>query len=120
MPVMASKERTPGGHGDVIERPVEKTEAKTQEPELFAVFLLNDDYTTMEFVVEVLEAVFLKSPAEANGIMMHVHQHGKGLAGIYPYEVAETKAATTRELARANGFPLEVTVEPAPAGRNEG
>ncbi len=94
--------------GDVLERPDEKT----VEPELWKVFLLNDDYTTMDFVVEVLEAVFHKSPAEAHGIMMHVHINGKGLAGVYPFEVAETKVAAVAELAQGAGYPLQADMEP--------
>ena len=76
------------------------------------VLLLNDDYTTMEFVVEILENVFHKQPAEAYRIMMAVHTQGKGLCGVYPHEVAETKVATVIELARENGFPLLAAMEP--------
>ncbi|HEV2984821.1 MAG TPA: ATP-dependent Clp protease adaptor ClpS, partial [Vicinamibacterales bacterium] len=61
------------------------------EPALYKVVLLNDDYTTMEFVVHVLETVFQKSPAEAYRVMMQVHLNGRGIAGVYPWEVAETK-----------------------------
>ena len=102
-------ERLTGTEGEVLERPDEKID----EPELWNVFLLNDDYTTMDFVVEILEAVFMKSPAEAHGIMMHVHLHGRGFAGAYPHEVAETKLATVRELAQEAGFPLRAEMEPA-------
>ncbi len=94
---------------EILERPEERTE----EPELFNVYLVNDDYTTMDFVVEVLETVFLKSPSEAYGIMMTVHMQGRGLAGVYPFEVAETKVATVAELAQQAGFPLQATLEPA-------
>ena len=75
--------------------------------------LLNDDYSTMDFVVHVLESVFQKSPAEAYGIMMQVHVNGSGLAGIYPFEIAETKADTVRTKAREAGFPLRAAVEEA-------
>lgn len=95
--------------GEVLERPEEKTE----EPELYNVYLVNDDYTTMDFVVEILEAVFLKAPSEAYGIMMTVHLQGRGLAGVYPFEVAETKVATVQELAQEAGFPLQAAMEPA-------
>ena len=91
----------------------ERIETKKQEPTQFKVVLLNDDYTTMEFVLNVLEGVFQKSPAEAYRIMMHVHQNGRGIAGVYPWEVAETKANTVRSLATEAGFPLRATVEDA-------
>jgi len=89
----------------------EKTQTKNQEPVQYKVVLLNDDYTTMEFVVRVLESVFLKSPAEAFRIMMQVHQNGRGLAGVYPWEVAETKVDTVTTLAREAGYPLKATIE---------
>lgn len=94
--------------GEVLER----TQQDTRKPELYKVLLLNDDYTTMEFVIEVLETVFHKQPAEAHRIMMMVHTQGKGLCGLYPFEVAETKVATVVERARQNGFPLRATIEP--------
>ena len=75
-------------------------------------FLLNDDYTTMDFVVEVLESIFHKQPAEAFRIMMLVHTQGKGLCGLYPHEVAETKVDTVIERAREHGFPLRAAMEP--------
>lgn len=89
----------------------ERVRTKKQEPALYKVLLLNDDYTTMEFVIQVLESVFEKSPAEAYQIMMHVHTNGRGLAGIYPWEVADTKAQTVISLAREAGFPLQAIVE---------
>ena len=73
--------------------------------------LINDDYTTMEFVIQVLESVFQKSPAQAYQIMMHVHVNGRGIAGVYPWEVAETKADTVKSLAHDAGFPLRATLE---------
>jgi ATP-dependent Clp protease adaptor protein ClpS len=91
---------------------LERTRHETKKPELFKVLLLNDDYTTMEFVVEILESVFHKQPAEAYRIMMAVHTQGKGLCGVYPHEVAETKVATVIERARENGFPLLAAMEP--------
>jgi ATP-dependent Clp protease adaptor protein ClpS len=94
--------------GEVLER----TRQETKKPELFKVLLLNDDYTTMDFVVEILETVFNKAPAEAYRIMMAVHTQGHGLCGLYPFEVAETKVATVADLARAHGFPLRATMEP--------
>jgi ATP-dependent Clp protease adaptor protein ClpS len=80
---------------------------------MFHVVLLNDDYTTMEFVVEVLEAVFTKSPQEAYRIMMHVHVHGRGVCGAYTHEEAETKVACVHDLARERGFPLRASIEEA-------
>ncbi len=91
----------------------ERTDTKQQEPTLYKVVLLNDDYTTMAFVIEVLENVFQKSPAEAYRIMMHVHLNGRGIAGVYPWEVAETKADAVQSLARTAGFPLKAVVEEA-------
>jgi ATP-dependent Clp protease adaptor protein ClpS len=91
----------------------ERVRTKKKEPALYKVLLLNDDYTTMEFVIQVLESVFEKSPAEAYQIMMHVHTNGRGLAGVYPWEVAETKAETVVSLARGAGYPLQATVEEA-------
>jgi ATP-dependent Clp protease adaptor protein ClpS len=92
---------------------VEKPKAVTQRPRLFHVVLINDDYTTMEFVVHVLESVFDKSPAEAYRVMMEVHTRGRGVCGAYPYEVAETKVATVHDLARSEGFPLRAGIEEA-------
>ena len=91
----------------------ERVDTKKQHPTLFKVVLLNDDYTTMEFVIQVLETVFQKSPAEAYRIMMQVHQNGRGVAGVYPWEMAETKADTVRSLATTAGFPLRATIEEA-------
>ena len=97
-----------GTDGQLLER----TRQETKKPELFKVLLLNDDYTTMEFVVEILEGVFHKQPAEAYRIMMAVHTQGQGLCGVYPFEVAETKVATVVDLARSHGFPLRAAMEP--------
>ena len=91
----------------------ERVRTQKKEPTLYRVILLNDDYTTMEFVLHVLESVFDKSPAEAYRIMMHVHTNGRGEAGVYLWEVADTKAATVLELARSAGYPLQAIVEEA-------
>ncbi len=91
----------------------ERVSEKFQEPTLYRVLLLNDDYTTMEFVVHVLETVFGKSPAEAYRIMMNVHQQGRGVAGMYPWEVAETKVATVAEMAKDAGYPLKAVIDEA-------
>ena len=90
---------------------LEETRDTTRKPTLYKVILLNDDYTTMEFVIQVLEEVFNKPPAEAYRIMMLVHTQGHGICGAYSYEVAETKVATTQDLARRDGFPLQATLE---------
>jgi ATP-dependent Clp protease adaptor protein ClpS len=89
----------------------ERPQTKKQDPTLYKVVLLNDDYTTMEFVVTVLEQVFQKSPAEAFQIMMHVYVNGRGIAGIYPWEVAETKVDKVTSTARESGFPLKAITE---------
>jgi ATP-dependent Clp protease adaptor protein ClpS len=94
--------------GEVLER----TRQETKKPELYKVLLLNDDYSTMDFVVEVLESIFHKQPAEAFRIMMAVHTQGKGLCGVYPFEVAETKVDAVVERAREHGFPLRAAMEP--------
>ena len=91
----------------------ERVKTEKKEPTLYKVVLLNDDYTTMEFVLRVLEGVFQKSPAEAYRIMMQVHVGGRGVAGIYPWEVAETKVDTLLTRARAEGHPLQATIEDA-------
>ena len=91
----------------------ERVKPQKQHPTLFKVVLLNDDYTTMEFVVHVLETVFQKSPAEAFRIMMQVHQSGSGVAGVYPWEVAETKAETVTSMARHAEYPLRAAIEEA-------
>jgi ATP-dependent Clp protease adaptor protein ClpS len=75
--------------------------------------LLNDDYTPMQFVIDVVESVFQKTPAEAYRIMMEVHVSGRGVAGVYPWEVAETKAATVTAMASRAGHPLRTTIEEA-------
>lgn len=103
-----SGDRDSGGSTKVLERPREKM----KKPPMYKVLLHNDDYTTMEFVVYVLRAVFFKPPAEADQIMMNVHRQGVGIAGIYPFEVAEAKVEKVTRLARARQFPLRLTLEP--------
>lgn len=90
---------------------LEETRQKTKQPTLYKVLLLNDDYTTMEFVIQILEGIFHKTPSEAYRIMMQVHLEGRGICGAYNYDVAETKVATTQELAQKAGFPLQATLE---------
>lgn len=89
----------------------ERTRDELKEPTLYRVILHNDHYTTMDFVVSVLETVFAKSPAEAFRIMMKVHTEGRGLCGLYPFEIAETKVATVHDLAKQQGFPLRASME---------
>lgn len=81
---------------------------------MWRVLLHNDDYTTQEFVVWILETVFQKAPADAFGIMMRVHQAGIGIAGVYTHDVAETKVTATKRLAEQHEYPLLVTMEPEP------
>jgi ATP-dependent Clp protease adaptor protein ClpS len=91
----------------------QRSETKQQEPTLYNVVLLNDDYTPMMFVVDVLETLFQKSPAEAYRVMMQVHLNGRGIAGVYPWEIAETKADRVAAVARDAGYPLKATIEEA-------
>ena len=89
-----------------------KKRSKTKKPKKYKVLFHNDDYTTMEFVVEVLKYVFRKTPQEAQTIMRFVHEKGYGVAGVYTYSIAETKVTMSLELARQEGHPLMVTMEP--------
>jgi len=82
-------------------------------PPRFKVVLYNDDYTPMEFVVQLLEAVFGLGPTEATQIMLHIHRKGSGVAGVYVLEVAETKVAAVHRQAEARGYPLRAGVEEA-------
>ena len=93
------------------EEVAEKSRPKVEKPPLYRVILHNDDYTTMQFVIEVLESVFSLAPADAFRIMMQVHREGQGVCGSYSYEVAETKVAEVHDLARTNGFPLRASME---------
>jgi len=95
------------------ELPVAESEEKTEEPPLFKVLLHNDDYTTMDFVVHVLESVFNLPEDQAIQIMLNVHVKGIGVAGVYTYEVAEMKVAKTTAMAREQEFPLLCTIENA-------
>ena len=104
--VADGQERT--GSGAQVQ---ERVKPKSEEPTRYRVVLLNDNYTTMEFVIVVLEDVFRKSPAEAYQIMMQVHLQGRGIAGVYPWEEAETKVETVQSLARQAGFPLRAALE---------
>ena len=88
-------------------------EEELQEPPMYRVLLHNDDYTTMEFVVEVLQSVFHKSPSEAVHIMLLVHRNGSGVCGVFSAEVAESKVEMVHYLAKKNGFPLKCSMEEA-------
>ena len=95
-----------GGTGVVI-----KTRTKVKKPSMYKVIMLNDDYTPMEFVVHVLERFFNKNREEATLIMLHVHQRGVGICGVFTYEVAETKVTQVMDFARQNQHPLQCTLE---------
>ena len=87
------------------------TRTRTKKPSMYKVLMLNDDYTPMEFVVDVLQHIFQKNREEATQIMLHVHQKGVGVCGVYTYEVAETKVTQTVDYARKNQHPLQCTLE---------
>lgn len=89
-----------------------RSERKTIRPRMYRVLLHNDDYTPMEFVVRLLQVVFHKGEAEATEIMLHVHNHGYGVAGVYTHEIAETKVAQVHMLARQQDCPLMASMEP--------
>ncbi|MBU4176871.1 MAG: ATP-dependent Clp protease adapter ClpS [Desulfurivibrionaceae bacterium] len=92
---------------------VTEKKQQTKHPSMYKVLLHNDDYTTMDFVVMVLEKVFHKNVAEANRIMLNVHERGVGVAGIYTRDVAETKVILVHDLARKNEYPLKCSLEKA-------
>ena len=87
------------------------TRTKTQKPAMYKVLLLNDDYTPMEFVIYVLQRFFSKSAEDAAKIMLHVHQNGVGVCGVFTYEVAETKVTQVMDMARQHDHPLQCTME---------
>ena len=90
---------------------VTRARPKTKKPSMYKVLMLNDDYTPMEFVVYVLERFFSKQSEDATRIMLHVHQRGVGICGVYSYEVAETKVTQVMDFARQNEHPLQCTLE---------
>ena len=92
---------------------VTEKKQQTRHPSMYKVLLHNDDYTTMDFVVMVLETIFHKSVEEANRIMLNVHEHGLGVAGVYPRDVAETKTILVHDLARKHEYPLKCSIEKA-------
>ncbi len=91
----------------------EKSREKVKEPEMYRVVLHNDDYTTMEFVVEVLVKVFRKTVMDATKIMLSVHKYGRGHVGVYTYDIAATKVQQVRRMAREREYPLKCTIEKA-------
>lgn len=100
-----------GGQGEV--GTATKTRVKPKKPSQFKVLMLNDDYTPMEFVVMVLKRVFHMDLEQATRVMLHVHQRGVGVCGIFPYEIAETKVNQVMDFARQNQHPLQCTLEKA-------
>ena len=88
-----------------------QTKTKLKKPSLYKVLILNDDYTPMEFVVYLLKSFFNKSNEEATKIMLHVHQNGIGVCGIFSYEIAETKVIQVLDMSRKNNHPLQCTME---------
>ena len=104
-----SDERTQQGHGLVVE----EAQPRTRRPPLYQVVLLNDDYTPMEFVVDVLEHIFTMDRTTATRVMLEVHTRGKGVCGVFTHEIAETKVAQVTTYARQNQHPLLCTMEEA-------
>jgi ATP-dependent Clp protease adaptor protein ClpS len=92
---------------------LEDTRDEIKEPDMYNVVLHNDDYTTKEFVVEILRLVFHKPVMEATKIMLDVHKRGRGIVGVYTWDIAQTKASQVHHLARSREFPLKCTVEQA-------
>ncbi len=90
---------------------IERTNIKARLPRRYNVIMYNDDFTTMEFVVAILNLIFNKNYEEANKIMMEVHEKGRGIAGVYAYDIAITKANKAMSMAREEGFPFKLTVE---------
>jgi ATP-dependent Clp protease adaptor protein ClpS len=113
---MSDPRRKGGSGSDVgVAEPKTKQKPKLARPRVYKVILHNDDYTPMEFVVLVLKQVFNKSDADAVNIMLHAHTHGFAVAGVYSFEIAETKVQETMALANEAGFPLLCTMEPEDA-----
>jgi ATP-dependent Clp protease adaptor protein ClpS len=108
---MARDPRAPGGGDGTGTAVITKTKPVTKRPPLYRVLLLNDDYTPMEFVIEVLERFFNKGREEATHIMLHVHHNGVGECGVYTYEIAETKVTQVMDYARKHQHPLQCVME---------
>ncbi len=109
----AGEDEGAGGSGQDQVGIATKTRAKPKKPSLFKVLMLNDDYTPMEFVVLVLRRFFQMDLEQATRVMLHVHQKGIGVCGIFPYEIAETKVNQVMDFARQNQHPLQCTLEKA-------
>ena len=113
-PYMANDPERPGDGGDDTGVGIAtRTRTKTKQPTPYRVLMLNDDYTPMEFVVLVLQRFFRMDAEQATQVMLHVHQRGVGVCGVFTYEVAETKVAQVIEFARQNTHPLQCTLEKA-------
>jgi len=110
---MADKDDEQDGDGNTGTGVIVQTKPKAKKPSMYKVIMLNDDYTPMEFVIMVLERFFNKNHEEATQIMLHVHQKGVGVCGVYTYEVAETKVTQVMDLAQQHQHPLQCTLEKA-------
>jgi ATP-dependent Clp protease adaptor protein ClpS len=108
---IAMSENKPNRETGPVTGIVTKTKPRTKKPSMYKVLLLNDDYTPMEFVVYILERLFRMTTEEATRVMLHVHQKGVGVCGVFTYEVAETKVQQVIDLARKNEHPLQCTME---------
>jgi len=91
----------------------ERTSIKLREPKQYKVIMHNDDFTSMEFVVDVLESIFHKDPLTAESLMLDVHEKGQAVVGKYPYDIAKTKVTAALARAKAEGFPFRMTLEEA-------
>ena len=111
-PAMATKHRPSSDDGDTGVATATKRKEQLKKPPLFKVLFHNDNYTTMEFVVFVLQSVFHKTESDAMLIMLNVHRTGVGVAGVYTKEIAETKVNKTHQLAKEHEFPLKLSIEP--------
>ena len=109
---MSNKDQSPNNPSNTT-GVIEKVKPKTKKPSMYKVIMLNDDYTPMEFVVHVLVRFFSKTREEATKIMLHVHQQGVGICGVFSYEIAETKVMLVMDCARQNQHPLQCTIEKA-------
>ena len=109
-PALAGPDRE-GGDGNPTVGVATRTRPKTKKPSQYRVLLLNDDYTPMEFVVHILKRFFGMDTDEATRVMLHVHQKGVGICGVFTYEVAETKVNQVLDFARKNQHPLQCTLE---------